>query len=234
MKTSVCLATYNGELYVSEQVRSILKDIDEGDEVIIVDDASTDNTLRIIGDIRDPRIKIFTSSTNVGHVKAFEKALSHATGDHIALSDQDDIWPRGRTAELARALADSDLSAGNYVEIGGSPPETILRSRDSGRPLVNILGLLAGRRPYFGSCMMMTRQLRDKVLPFPAETEAHDHWLAIAGNVLGVVSHVEQPSVTHRRTHDNNLTPKAPRSLRLILRTRWIQLRHVQSARKRR
>ena len=60
---SVCMATYNGEKYVSEQILSILEQINEDDELIISDDNSTDNTLKIIGEIKDNRIRILHNST---------------------------------------------------------------------------------------------------------------------------------------------------------------------------
>lgn len=58
MKISVCMATYNGEKYIKEQLESILSQIGENDEVIISDDSSTDNTVEIIKAFSDNRIKI--------------------------------------------------------------------------------------------------------------------------------------------------------------------------------
>ena len=50
---SVCIATYNGEKYIREQLESILCQLDKEDEVIISDDSSTDSTIAIIKDIND-------------------------------------------------------------------------------------------------------------------------------------------------------------------------------------
>ena len=55
MKISVCMATYNGEKYIKEQLDSILCQIVENDEVIISDDSSTDNTVEIINAFNDDR-----------------------------------------------------------------------------------------------------------------------------------------------------------------------------------
>lgn len=108
MKISVCMATYNGAKYLREQVDSILnqdltKYPDAELELLVSDDLSTDDTVKILESYNDSRIKIyhhtdkdkhrhkyarpfFLSTANFGH------AMSKATGDYIFLSDQDDVW----------------------------------------------------------------------------------------------------------------------------------------------
>ena len=93
---SVCIATYNGEMFIEEQLVSILSQIDVRDEVIIVDDASTDRTLKLVENLADDRVKIVALEENIGHTKAFERAISFASKDIIFLSDQDDIWFPGK------------------------------------------------------------------------------------------------------------------------------------------
>ena len=89
---SVCIATYNGEKYIKEQLLSILPQLGKKDEVIISDDHSTDNTLDIVKGLNDNRIKIVMNNREKGYTSNFENALSYAIGDYIFLSDQDDIW----------------------------------------------------------------------------------------------------------------------------------------------
>ena len=60
---SVCLTTYNGNLFLKEQIDSILCQLNKDDEIIISDDHSTDNTIEIIKSLEDDRIKIFVSYT---------------------------------------------------------------------------------------------------------------------------------------------------------------------------
>jgi len=91
MKISVCMATYNGERYLKEQLDSILKQLSFTDEIIISDDGSQDRTIEIIESFGDSRIKLF-HSTQQNLIYNFENALSKASGDIIFLSDQDDIW----------------------------------------------------------------------------------------------------------------------------------------------
>ena len=106
---SVCMATYNGERYLREQVDSILRELGEGDELVISDDGSTDSTLDIIKSFGDVRIKIFHNEGHHGVNGNFENAISKSTGDYIFLSDQDDVWIEGKVKECLEALGDSDL-----------------------------------------------------------------------------------------------------------------------------
>ena len=72
MKISVCMATYNGEKYIKEQLDSILSQIGKNDEVIVSDDSSTDNTIEIVKSFNDSRIKIFENQTFKSPVYNFE------------------------------------------------------------------------------------------------------------------------------------------------------------------
>ena len=63
---SVCMATYNGARFVREQLESILKQLGEGDEVVIVDDCSTDQTVDLIRHLNDDRIKLMVNTSNHG------------------------------------------------------------------------------------------------------------------------------------------------------------------------
>ncbi len=104
MKRSVCLATHNGAKYIEEQLHSILNELSVDDEVIIVDDHSSDNTVGLIKNIADSRIQIFENATNIGVNANFEKAISLSNGDVIFMADQDDIWTQGRVAVMTNAL----------------------------------------------------------------------------------------------------------------------------------
>lgn len=96
MRCSIALSTYNGAAYLKKQLDSLLAQTRPADEIIVSDDASTDNTLEIINAYcaAHPQIswKILTSEQNQGFRKNFLRALTHCSGDLIFLCDQDDIW----------------------------------------------------------------------------------------------------------------------------------------------
>ena len=92
MSISVCIATYNGEKFIQKQIKSILSQISLNDEVIVVDDLSSDNTVKIIESLNDKRIKIYLNNKNQREVYSFNRAIELAKNNFIFLSDQDDIW----------------------------------------------------------------------------------------------------------------------------------------------
>ena len=99
MKISVCMAVYNGEKYLREQLDSVLCQLGgvEEAELIISDDQSTDKTRQIVESYNDPRIKLVVHQKrehkekyNLAHIycsENFENAMKHASGDIIILCD---------------------------------------------------------------------------------------------------------------------------------------------------
>ena len=95
-KISVVMATYNGELYLIQQIQSILTQLGSDDEIIISDDHSTDKSISLIEALHDPRIKLVFPAVPRGPIANFEYGLMHATKAVVVLSDQDDVWLPGR------------------------------------------------------------------------------------------------------------------------------------------
>lgn len=221
---SVCMATYNGAAWVIPQLESILSELGPSDEVITVDDASTDGTPEKIKGIQDGRIRIVMQEINRGHVATFERALAESSGDYVLLADQDDVWPPGRLATIVAALNETSVVASNYEVLGDSTRRSGLRSSDSTSHAANLWGLMLGRRPYFGCTMGIRREFLDVLLPFPSRTEAHDHWIAIASNVKGDIRHLDEVTVL-RREHSGNLTPSQRRGFGDMLRSRTVMTR---------
>ncbi len=106
---SVVMPTYNGEKFLVAALESVRGQADEGIELVIVDDGSSDRTLEIIHDftkvlpirlITPGRIGNWVAGTNLG--------LREATGDWACFLHQDDLWLPGRIARLRPAMADAE------------------------------------------------------------------------------------------------------------------------------
>lgn len=236
-RISVCLASYNGERYIEEQLQSILMQLDDLDEIIVVDDASSDGTTTVIESFTDPRIRLIVNSRNIGYVASFEKAITISSGNFVMLSDQDDIWLPGRVEILLNALKLKQFAASNFTTFGGRPnrlQKIKLKRSNERHSLRNIFATWVGYRPYYGCTMAFRAEGKDRLLPFPSFLhETHDQWIAIVANMGAQMAHVEQATVT-RRLHEDNTTPKKSRQIRIIFRARMNLLRAIFVALERR
>ena len=114
---SVCIPTFNGEKYLNKQLDSILPQLEPEDEIIISDDSSSDNTLSIIKSYKDERIKLLMNNDFKSPAFNLENALINAQGDYIFLSDQDDIWMKGKLGRQVKAMLDVEASFGSNFPV---------------------------------------------------------------------------------------------------------------------
>ncbi len=91
---SIITPTYNSERFVADSIKSVQSQTYTNWELIIVDDASTDNTMNLISKYatKDHRIKIFQLSNNCGAAVARNLAIEKAKGHYLAFLDADDLW----------------------------------------------------------------------------------------------------------------------------------------------
>lgn len=210
MNVSVCMATYNGARYLSAQMTSILEQLGPDDEVVVVDDSSSDGTVELLQSMGDARIRIRRNERNLGHVGSFDRALSFAQHDILVMADQDDIWLPGRLDRMKDGLRDPRhwvLSSNTSFIDGEGRPTSFetegVRSLDSQRYLHNIAGIFTGRHCYYGCAMAMRREILPIILPMPAFVESHDLWIAMAGNAARANVHLDANTLA-RRVHGHN------------------------------
>ncbi len=96
MTIGCALTTYNSNAYLEQQLETLVNQLCPFDEVIIVDDASTNDTVqrlnRFIADHQLINWKIFRHEQNQGFIQTFQDALFHSSSDLIFLCDHDDLW----------------------------------------------------------------------------------------------------------------------------------------------
>ncbi len=102
---SVIMNVRNGASFIGEAIDSVLAQTFSDWELIVWDDCSTDNSARIVGQYRDPRIRYFLSPEDTPLAPAREAAIHQASGEWLAFLDQDDVWLPGKL-EMQMALAD--------------------------------------------------------------------------------------------------------------------------------
>lgn len=93
---SIIIACFNAEKTIKATLDSILTQLELNDEIIIVDDFSTDNSVKIIREYTDPRIIFIQHKRNMGMCKTRNTGISVAKNHYIAFTDCDDIWPINR------------------------------------------------------------------------------------------------------------------------------------------
>ncbi len=201
---SVVIAAYKGEKYIAEQVKSIIPQLGESDELIISDDypegetkASLDGILGI-----DSRVK-YIHGRSLGLIKNFEYAINQAKGDFIFLSDQDDVWLEGKIEAVMKEFNDgADVVMHDALITDGELNPTgdrafVLNSAGKGI-FKNIL-----KNSYQGCCMAFRKEMKEYILPFPEKIPMHDQWIGLVGEKYGRVHLINHPYILYRRHSEN-------------------------------
>lgn len=108
---SIITPAYNAEKYIKYTIESVIKQTYINWEMIIVDDASVDNTVCIIKNYqqKDKRIKLISLGKNQGVANARNKAIENAKGQYIAFLDADDYWENNKLQEQIKFMQDNNI-----------------------------------------------------------------------------------------------------------------------------
>lgn len=217
-KISVCIATYNGEKYISKQLSSILLQLKESDEVIISDDHSTDLTKSIINSFNDKRIKFFKNNLEKGPVKNFENAISKATGEIIFLSDQDDIWRSDKVAVILNFFKNNPTYTCVFsnAAIVNKDGVEVAQNAFIKEPNLKLLKMLV-KNNFLGCTMAFKTNI--KILPFRPKLPMHDWYIGLKHLQKGKVGFINENLIFYRR-HGENVTTGNRSSLLQVLKWR--------------
>ena len=202
---SVCIATYNGQQFIREQIDSILCQLSSDDEIIVSDNGSADDTISIINSIDDKRIRIIKGPRKHSPILNFENALKEAKGEFVFLADQDDLWKPNKVEVCMKWLqkyycvvSDAVVTDSSLNLLFPSLYEVIHAKKG---PIYNTLW----KNGYTGCCMAFRRNVLEKSLPFPKKIPMHDIWI---GNVAAYkynVKFISDKLVLFRR-HKNTIS----------------------------
>jgi glycosyltransferase involved in cell wall biosynthesis len=227
---SVCMATYNGEKFILEQINSILEQITVEDELIISDDSSTDDTIELLQNLTDPRVKVLIGNKFRDPIKNFQNALSHAVGDYIFLADQDDIWVKSKYQDMMQLLTEYDLVISDSMIVDEQlqvlHPSFFDYFKSGKGVLKNMI-----RSSYYGSCMAFKKRVLTAALPFPDTKEiGHDLWIGLVAEMTGTVYFYKKPLLLYRR-HQSAFTPvnvgKSKRTKKQMIYGRMVMIKEV-------
>lgn len=235
-KISVCIAAYNGERYIREQVDSILCQLQSTDEIIISDDGSTDSTMSILHSYNDSRIKIIHHSppkhsfwSNRKHFvyasANFQNALENATGDIIFLADQDDIWLPDKVERCKKELQEFDYVRHNsrFIDCNG---KEIHHHRPNFNGRISLIRAIL-KLPFKGCCCAFTRKVLLAATPFPKECLQHDSWIGLLCYFSKLKSSFINDDLILYRIHQSNVSVNTKNTLFFKVLYRFILIAQV-------
>jgi len=202
------MATYNGARFLREQLDSILGQTVPPDELVVVDDASTDDTYQILLADQESSgtvVKVFRNEMNIGLNRNFEKGALTASGDRIFFSDQDDVWRSDKIERMSEAMGGASLLYSNAL-IVDAQRNVICDNELSyhGVPAVVGTPLLYQLEcnSISGHNLVVTRELLAAAVPFMAHM-MYDQWLGIVACLQSGVAFLDEKLVEHRIHAEN-------------------------------
>lgn len=202
---SIALCTYNGAAYIKQQLDSITDQSYANLEIIVCDDASADDTLKIIEEyqVTEPRIKLFRNEKNIGYNKNFEKAFSLCSGDYIAISDQDDVWEKEKIELMMKNWPSGSLFvyslSGNFMNDDFTGRTEAPRVRYTA---IDDLHKLVFNSPVHGHACMFKKELLQLCMPFPTDIY-YDWWMSMHAAAAGIIGCIPL-TLTWHRNHSQN------------------------------
>lgn len=203
-KVSVVLCTYNGSRFIREQLDSILSQTRPADEIIIQDDGSTDETFTILLDYQQKHreIRVFRNEGEKGVNSNFFSAMRRATGDFLAISDQDDIWMSDKLERQLHAIGDKLLCAGRSMPFSSTGADFQTDSRMPNYSLLRLLFIsgVSGHTLFFSKDLL-------RLMPDVRQIAALRYYdailLMVAAAYESIVYLGGEPLVRHRMHTDS-------------------------------
>lgn len=203
---SIALCTYNGERYLREQLDSILQqDYENINEIVCVDDRSTDNTWEILNEYayKYTAFKIFKNDSNLGFIKNYEKAITLCNNPFIAISDQDDIWYSNKITKLITAIGKNMMvySDNEYIDQNGESLGVKFSDKRNLTMTTSCLNFTLFNG-ISGHTVLLNKELLNYALPFPADIH-YDWWLAFCASQHSNIPYVNEALVGYRQHVSN-------------------------------
>ena len=214
---SICIATFNGEEFISEQLDSILNQVKAYNyEIIISDDGSSDNTEEILKSYIKNYNILFFKNKSKGIVSNFENAIKQSTGDIIFLCDQDDVWLPTKVKICMEKIKNFDLIVTDAKVVDQNLNilfESFFKLRCSKNGLLNNIY----KNSFLGCCMVFKRRIVNHILPFPKNIPMHDWWIGLISCLFYKILFINTPLILYRR-HDKNASMTAKKSTHSFIR----------------
>ena len=208
----ILVATYNtNEKYLKKQIDSILRQTHKNIKIYISDDNSSDEKVAKIlkqYEQKDKRIKLYIQPKNLGYNKNFEFLLQQSTANYIMFSDHDDIWGKEKVEKSLKKIKEENVDM-VYCNCRQVDENGIVLQDDYFKyknvPLVKGKSKLAISRCIgIGCSQIITKSVKDKMIPFKNDVIAHDWLAAFIANEGKGMCYLEEPLFDYR-LHGSNV-----------------------------
>ena len=214
----ILLATYNGEKFIQEQLDSLMNQSNTNFKILIRDDGSTDNTIKIINEYQQKfptKITVLKDNKkNVGATQNFGILLQYATADYIFFCDQDDVWlpnkiedslQKMKAIENDKAIPCLIFSDMKVIDEYGNITSDSVWQQLHLHPKYFVLNRLLVQNIPHGCTMLINKAMRNLASPIPKAAMLHDHWIALLATACGKYTVINEPLLL-LRNHTQNVT----------------------------
>ena len=210
-KVQVLMSTYNGEMFIREQIDSIIKQDYSNIELLIRDDGSTDGTIHIIDEYATKynNIKYYLGK-NLGSCQSFFDLLINAdtNSDYYAFADQDDYWLPNKISRAIEAIEKENIhkylmyaSKAIVVDENLNP----LKSKNRKEPIIPGFGNALVENVCIGCSIVFNNQLFNLIIDkIPKNAFMHDWWLYLVTSCFGEIIYDNESCLLYRQ-HNNNV-----------------------------
>lgn len=218
MTSTAVITTYNGEKFLYRLLESVFRQTRKIDEVIILDDRSSDNTVKIAREFIDgfglaESWKIIVNPNNLGYAENYRKGFEIASGEIVFPVDQDDIWEENRAENMLAVMEGNEgigLLNTDYVEFDGNGEEVFQRSYNSS-DYINLAKIKLNRKTRFlkfpGCVTCFRKDFFSEAKKYWFEGWAHDEFLWCLSVLFGKCYYADIVSL-FRRVHEKQTSGK--------------------------
>ena len=210
MSISVCIVTFNGESFIERQLKSILSQTHLPDEIILLDDFSDDNTVKIAKKMLQNSGLNFIILKNIyrlGINRSFEKCFSKATSEIIVISDQDDFWFKDRLLNIKNNFKKNPsielISLNAFIEVSGIVSKKTVNDH---YPYTSSTLINLAKNRFTGCQIAIKRNFLETLYPFPKDFICYyDHWISQFSLIRKTTMYIDAVQGYYCR-HSKNVT----------------------------
>lgn len=207
-KVVVLISTYNGEKYLKEQLDSILEQTYSNIEILVREDGSKDNTLKILEQYEKNKKITLIKGKNIGFVESFLELLRNAKeADYYAFSDQDDIWEKDkieRAVGILEKQENKDIPIMYYSNYDFYTEDIKFHSHPKKRSKISFNNSLL-ECVNLGMATLINNELKNRIIAkeYPKNSLGHDWLFYMVASAFGKVIYDDKVMVRHR-IHTSN------------------------------